>query len=189
MFAMRIDEGLELRLLEQRHARALYDLTTANRAHLRPYLPWVDKLESVRGTEAFIRSGLEQFARGDGFQAGIYHRGALAGMCGLHYIRPDTRRTEIGYWLAEAAQGQGIVTRVCAGLCAYAFEELGLHRVEIRCHPGNARSRAVPERLGFTEEGILRGVDKLASGWADWVVYGLLEDEWRARNGAGAVLE
>lgn len=178
MFAMRVDESLELRLLEHRHAKLLFDLTVANREHLRPFLPWVPKMQAVSQTESFIKMGLEQFARHDGFQAGIFLNGELVGMAGLHYVRWDTERTEFGYWLSEHAQGQGIATRVVQALCRYCFDELGLGRVEIRCAPGNVRSRRVPERLGFTQEGVLRRVDRLESGWSDWVVYGLLRDEW-----------
>ena len=177
MFAMPVDEGLELRLLEHRHARLLFDLTVRNRQHLRPYLPWAAHLQAVSQTESFIRMGLEQFARHDGFQAGVFLNGDLVGMVGLHYVRWDTERTELGYWLSEHAQGQGIATRVVQALCRYCFDELGLGRVEIRCAPQNTRSRQVPERLGFTQEGILRRMDRLESGWSDWVVYGLLRDE------------
>ena len=180
MFAMRVDEGLELRLLEHRHARLLFDLTVQNREHLRAYLPWAAHLQAVSQTESFIKMGLEQFARHDGFQAGIFLHGELVGMVGLHYVRWDTERTELGYWLAEHAQGQGIATRVVQALCRYCFDELRLGRVEIRCAPQNTRSRRVPERLGFTQEGVLRRVDRLESGWSDWVVYGLLRDEMQA---------
>lgn len=182
MFTLTVDDTLKLCLFELRHAQPLFELTVANRAHLAPYLPWAEKMDSVSQTEAFIKLGLEQFAKNDGFQAGIWQQGKLVGACGLHYIRWNTKRTEIGYWLAEGAQGQGIVTKVCAFLCAYAFGELALNRVEIRCASSNTKSRAVPERLGFKEEGTLRQMDKLPSGWADWVVYGLLADEWRQRQ-------
>ncbi len=177
---MPVDEGLELRLLEHRHARLLFDLTVRNREHLRPYLPWAAHLQAVSQTESFIKMGLEQFARHDGFQAGVFLNGELVGMVGLHYVRWDTERTELGYWLAEHAQGQGIATRVVQALCRYCFDELELGRVEIRCAPQNTRSRRVPERLGFTQEGVLRRVDRLEGGWSDWVVYGLLRDDPRA---------
>ncbi len=180
MFALILDDRLELRLLEHRHARLLFDLTVENREHLKTYLPWVSKIQAVSQTESFIKLGLEQFARHDGFQAGIFLNGALVGMTGLHYIRWDTERTELGYWLARGAQGRGLATRTVRGLCAYCFDDLKLSRVEIRCAPENVRSRRVPERLGFTHEGTLRRMDKLESGWSDWVVYGLLKSEWRA---------
>lgn len=181
MFALPVDEGLELRLLEHRHAKMLFDLTVKNREHLRPYLPWAAHMQAVSQTEAYIKTGLEQFARHDGFQAGVFLHGDLVGMVGLHYVRWDTERTELGYWLSEHAQGQGVATRVVRALCDYCFGELGLGRVEIRCATANTRSRRVPERLGFTQEGVLRRVDRLESGWSDWVVYGLLADEWQKR--------
>lgn len=177
VFALVVDQDLELRLLEHRHAQLLFDLTVKNREHLKTFLPWVSKIQMVSQTESFIRMSLEQFARHDGFQAGIFLRGELVGITGLHYIRWDTERTEFGYWLAENAQGRGTATRTVRGLCAYCFDELRLGRVEIRCAPENARSRRVPERLGFTQEGVLRRMDKLESGWSDWVVYGLLKNE------------
>lgn len=177
MFALKIDEGLELRLLEHRHAQLLFDLTVQNRDHLRRFLPWVPNIKAVSQTESFIKLGLEQFARNDGFQAGIFSNGELVGIVGLHYIRWNSERTEIGYWLSESVQGQGLATKTVRALCDYCFDELGLGRVEIRCAPQNTRSRRVPERLGFTEEGTLRRMARLEHGWSDWVVYGLLRGE------------
>jgi len=177
MFAMPVDDGLELRLLEHRHAQLLYDLTVQNREHLRAFLPWAPNIKAVSQTEGFIKLGLEQFARHDGFQAGIFLQDELVGVVGLHYIRWDTERTELGYWLSEGAQGRGIATRTVRALCDYCFDELKLGRIEIRCAAQNTRSRRVPERLGFTEEGTLRRVERLEGGWADWVVYGLLKGE------------
>jgi len=74
------------------------------------------------------------------------------------------------------------MTRTVYGACRYFFDALGLNRVEIRCDPANTRSRAIPERLGFTQEGVLRQVGTLSHGYYDHVVYGLLAHEWRARQ-------
>ena len=60
------------------------------------------------------------------------------------------------------------------------FEELGLHRIVIRAGTDNARSRGVPERLGFTYEGIAREEGRGSDGFYDLAVYGLLDREWRA---------
>ena len=181
MFVLKVDDDLELRLLEHRHAQLLFDLTIRNREHLRAFLPWVAKMQAVLHTEAYLKLGLEQFARHDGFQAGIFFHNELVGMVGLHYIRWDTECTEFGYWLAKDAQGKGLATRTVRALCDYCFGELKLGRAEIRCAPENTRSRAVPQRLGFSEEGVLRRIDRLEGGWGDLVVYGLLAEEWRGR--------
>jgi ribosomal-protein-serine acetyltransferase len=50
--------------------------------------------------------------------------------------------------------------------------------VEVRAAPGNRRSRAIPERLGFRQEGILRDAEWLYDHYVDLVVYAMLADDW-----------
>jgi ribosomal-protein-serine acetyltransferase len=179
MFRFQVDDEIELRLLLAQHAEALYAVMDRNRDHLRPWLPWVDTTNSPDDTRAFIKGGLEQLAANNGCQMGIWVQGELVGAVGFHYWNWNNGRTEIGYWLAEGTQGRGIMTRVCRALIDYAFGELGLRRVEIRAAASNARSRAVPERLGFTLEGAIRQIEHIGTQWDDMVVYGLLAHEWQ----------
>jgi len=58
--------------------------------------------------------------------------------------------------IASTNQGRGIAARACRALVGYAFSELGLNRVEIWCSADNQKGRSVPERLGFTLDGLLR---------------------------------
>jgi len=88
---------------------------------------------------------------------------------------------ELGYWLDAAMEGKGVVTQACRTMVRHAFEEHELHKVEISCATDNTRSRAVAERLGFIQEGILRQTDRLHDRYVDSVFYGLLVDEWNAR--------
>jgi len=88
------------------------------------------------------------------------------------------RKTEIGYWLAVSYQGKGLMTKTCKMLVAYAFVEYQLNRVEIHCAIGYIRSRAIPERLGVTQEGVLREAAWLYDHFVDHVVYGMLAREW-----------
>lgn len=178
MFRFKVDQDLELRLLDERCTEELFTLTDQNRHFLRPWLPWVDWTTTPADTRSFIQSGLHQFTNNNGMQAGIWLRGELAGTIGFHYWNWPHRKTEIGYWLGEAYQGQGAMTRACRAMVDYAFGELRLNRVEIRCATGNVRSRAIPERLGFTSEGILRQVEWLDDHFVNHVVYGMLASEW-----------
>ena len=57
---------------------------------------------------------------------------------------------------------------------------MGLHRVEIRAAEDNLRSRAIPERLGFEQEGVLREAERVGERYHDLVVYGLMASEWQA---------
>ena len=67
------------------------------------------------------------------------------------------------------------MTRSCRALIDHAFSTLGLHRVVIRCAVENHRSRAIPERLGFTLEGIERESQWLYDHFVDLAIYALLE--------------
>ena len=97
---------------------------------------------------------------------------------------PD-RRVELGYWLAQPYQGKGLMTRACQTLITYAFSELKMNKVEIRCATGNTASAAIPQRLGFTQEGIIRQAEWLYDHYVDLSLFGLLESEWRQQRTAG----
>jgi ribosomal-protein-serine acetyltransferase len=178
MFYADIGDQAELRLLEERHATQLFALVDQNRSHLRAWLPWLDTNTSAEASRSFIRHALQQFANNDGFQAGIWQSGALAGVIGCHSLDWSNRKTDIGYWLGASFQGHGLMTRACRTLVNHAFGELGFNRVEIRCAVGNARSCAIPQRLGFRHEGVLRQIEWLYDHFVDHNVYSMLASEW-----------
>ncbi len=179
MFYCKIDDETELRLIELRHTEELFLLTEQNRQHLREWLPWVDSSSSYEDTARFIKSALEQFTQNLGFQAGVWHQGKLVGVIGFHRIEWGNRRTSIGYWLSKQHEGKGLMTKACAALIDYAFNELKLNRIEIRCATANKKSCAIPERLRFTKEGVIRHAEWLYNHYVDHNVFGLLASEWK----------
>src|SRR5215475_7724962 len=110
MFRYPLDAETELRLPETRHAQALFALVDSCRPYLREWLPWVDGNTGVEHSLAFIESVRRQFAAEDGFSAGIWHCGELAGMIGYHRIDHANQATSVGYWLGDRFQGRGIMT-------------------------------------------------------------------------------
>lgn len=174
-----IDGELELRLVEEGDEVEIFRATEANRAHLREWLPWVDSTRGVEETRAFVLRSLEQVRVRDGFQARILYQGRLAGIIGYVYQDWRNMRTEIGYWLSRDLQGRGIMTRSARALTDFALGNLGLNRVEIRAATDNVRSRAVPERLGFVQEGVLREAAWLNDHFIDLVVYAKLRNDPR----------
>jgi ribosomal-protein-serine acetyltransferase len=186
MLSHRIDEETELRPLEPRHAEALNALVERNLEHIREWSAWLSRERSVENTRAFIRRNLARTAEDDGYALAIWHRGEMAGQIEYNYIDWQNRKTEIGYWLGAEFQGRGLVTKSCRALVDHAFGELGLNRVEMRCAVENLRSRRVPERLGFRQEGVLAQAEWMHDHFHDLVVYAVLAGEWRAvRAGAG----
>lgn len=179
MFSYKVGDDVELRLLEEHDARQIFTTVEADRTHLREWLPWVDDQLSLEDSRAFVMASRQQFAENNGFQAGIWYRGEFAGMIGFHYFNFLHRKTEIGYWLAQKFEGRGVMTRSCRAMVNYAFNEVGMNRIEIRCATGNVRSCAIPERLGFNFEGIQRQAEWLYDHFADLKVYSLLASEWK----------
>jgi len=166
-----VDDEVELRLVAEGDAEEIFRATEANRAYLREWLPWVDATRGPEDTRAFVLRSLEQARLSDGFQTRILYQGHFAGMAGYLYHDWKNLRTEIGYWLREDLQGRGIMTRAAKTLADFAFANLGMNRVEIRAATDNRRSRAVPERLGFVQEGVLREAAWLNDRFIDLVVY------------------
>lgn len=180
MLILRVDESLELRSLEPRHAPVLFRLTEANRAYLREWMPWLKDQTVLSDTRRFIRRAREGLAETTMIQTGIWLDDELVGAMGINRIDALNRRADIGYWISQTHQGHGLVTRGCHRLLRYGFEQLDLHKLEIHCDPRNHRSRAVATRLGFIEEGTLREALWLNDHFTDLVVYGLLFREWEA---------
>jgi ribosomal-protein-serine acetyltransferase len=94
-------------------------------------------------------------------------------------IDARARSAEVGYWLDAGFVGRGLVTRAVTAVLDHAFGPLGLDRVGLQAVADNTRSRSVAERLGFTQEGVLREYAAFPDERRDLVVYGLLAREWR----------
>ncbi len=178
-FSTRLDANVTLAALRARDAEPLFALIDGNRAHLREWLPFVDDAQDATDTQRFILDASRRADEGRGMAAAIWDGGALAGVIGLMEINQRNRNAEIGYWLGAEHQGRGLMTRACVALVSYAFDTMGLHRVEIYCAPDNARSRRIPERLGFVVEGTLRDAEWLYDHYVDNVLYAMLSTDWR----------
>lgn len=177
MFAHVVREGVELRLMEDRHIEEIYALVERNREHLRTWLPWAD-VTNLEYTRGFIRKALEQFAANDGFHAGIWVDRKYAGAAGFHKIDWTNKKVELGYWLGREYEKRGLVTQACRCLIAHAFEEWKLNRVEIHCATGNTRSNEVAKRLNFRLDGTVREGHLLYGQFHDLNIYGMLAREW-----------
>lgn len=168
----------EMFVLTEDYAEQLFALTDTNRTYLKQWLPWVDETQRIEDSRLFIENALYQYKERVGMTCGIFYRDTLAGIIGFHTIDWANRKVEIGYWLGEAFQGKGLMTKACRAIINYAFLDLGLNKVEIRCATGNSHSNAVPKRLGFTQEGIVRQGEWLYDHFVDLILYGMLASEW-----------
>ena len=171
-----LGDGAILRRLEMGDLEEIWSAVEAERDRIGVWMPWVEGTKTIEDQREWLDSVVHDERNLDG--NGIFVDGVYAGAAGL---RSDAFGItgEIGYWIRSAYEDRGFVTRAVRALIDVGFGELNLHRIEIRAGADNVRSRAIPERLGFTEEGIAREEGRGSSGFYDHVVYSLLEHEWR----------
>lgn len=174
MGQLSLSDNTHLRLLGEADAAELHALIEANREYLAQWLPWAAG-QTPADTAGFLRRARMQVERNDGFQAAIVDAGAIVGVAGYHGVDWAHRSTSLGYWLAEASQGRGTMTAAVRALTDHALTGWDLVRVEIRAALENHRSRAIPERLGFREEGTLRRAERVGGRYLDLAVYAMVK--------------
>ncbi|WP_062465035.1 GNAT family N-acetyltransferase [Demequina soli] len=149
-------ERLVIRRYVPEDAEAMSRVIPANRSHLERFLPWA-RAEPVSEEEraATVATFIAQHEAGEDFPMGIFDAatGEYVGGAGFH-TRRGPGVLEIGYWIAAAHEGRGLVTEAVVAQTAVALLYAGARRVEIYHAPENVRSEAVPRRAGFTHEGL-----------------------------------
>jgi ribosomal-protein-serine acetyltransferase len=178
MFSHRLNDHHSLRQLTRNDAGEMFAFVEANRAWLRRWLPWLDRTHSAEDSRRFLDDVVQQAESNHNIHAGIILDGRIVGIVSYHRIDWQNRSTCLGYWLAEAYQGRGLVTASCRVLVDHAFAALNLHRLVIACAPGNTRSGAVARRLGFVHEGCQREAEWLYDHFVDHDIYVQLQRDW-----------
>ena len=178
-----VEDGLELRVPEEGDSEELFLKIDENRQYLREWLPWLDDVKSVEEEAAAIRQGAYSE---NGCMYLILLGGSIVGTVGLNSIDWVNRRFTIGYWLSEDSTGNGIVTKCCSRIIDHCFNDLDLHRATILVAVENSISRAVPERLGMSLEGIEKDREWLYDHFVDAAIYGVTAPNWNViRNQSG----
>lgn len=133
---------------------------------LKPWMPFAQKEQTIEETEINIRQGYINFLNRTDLRLLVFKKdtGEFVASSGLHRINWEVPKFEIGYWIDTRYSGQGYMTEAVEGIADFAVRELKARRIEIRCDSRNVKSRAIPERLGFTLEGILKNDSNSVDG-------------------------
>jgi ribosomal-protein-serine acetyltransferase len=175
----RLDEGFVLRAWREDDLDMALDVVLRNGDHLQPFMHWMTPDYSIESARTFLSQAIANRKARKNLGLGIFRDERLIGSIGFVEFDWAVRSTEIGYWLDSGEVGRGIITRACRALILYAFEELEMNRIEIRCSAENLRSAAVPERLGFKKEAVLRQSELRNGRLHDFNIYGLLAEDPR----------
>ncbi len=177
--------GIIARHYRPEDAAALLVAIDADRARLARWMPWVPYSVTEADFAAFITTATRQEEAGTACHRGLFAGRTVVGGLG-ETLDQVNREAEVGYWLADAYEGRGIITAGVRELLKFLFDELEVNRVMLRAAVENTRSRAVAERLGFRLEGVQREALMLAEVPTDAVMYSLLANEWVRGEGRGA---
>lgn len=120
---------------------------------------------------------------GTGFGFGIFIGRRLVGELTLSSVqRGPFQSAFVGYWVDQAEAGNSYVPEAVVVALAFAFEEIGLHRIEISIIPRNARSLRVVEKLGIRSEGVALRFLQIDGEWEDHARFAITEEEWVVRR-------
>jgi RimJ/RimL family protein N-acetyltransferase len=173
---------LLLRLYQPTDADQIFAAVDESRAHLRPWMAWVDGHASVNNSRDWCARCAANWLLRAELTLGIFAAtsGRYLGCVSLHDPDWDVRAFGIGYWLRASAVGQGYATEAVCMLVDLAFGSLAARRVELRRDARNEPSRRVAERVGFVLEGQLRNAFLDPDGQpADALVFALTPDDAR----------
>jgi ribosomal-protein-serine acetyltransferase len=173
-----IDNNLLLRSYHVEDARDLFQAVNESRAHLRPWLIWVDSTTKQEHSLQFIQMSLQQQHSQEALALGIFYNRKIIGGIGMHHWDHVLEKAYLGYWISKEYEGQGIVNKCLERFIDFIFDKVGLNKLEIHFIPSNKRSACVAERLGFKVEGVLRDSYVVNGVFTDIVITGLLKKEW-----------
>jgi RimJ/RimL family protein N-acetyltransferase len=160
----------------------VHEAITASSGILAEWMPFARKSQTIDEVEEGIRQSYAQFIMRDDFRLHIYLKedGEFVGSTGYHRVDWKAGSVEIGYWGVKNHSGKGYITEAVKELTSFAVNHLSANRVEIRCDELNLASRRVPERLGYSLEGVLRSNSLSADGkeLRNTCVYSTLAEEW-----------
>jgi len=151
------DDLICLRPFEFGEADSLYQAVWESMDELKPWMSWANENYTAETAQNFVTVTRSQWSGGAhyGFAIIDAHSGELLGGCSLSHIHPVYHFCNLGYWVRTSRHGRGIAGRAAKLASKFAFERVGMIRVEIVIAIGNSASKRVAEKIGAHYEGIL----------------------------------
>jgi ribosomal-protein-alanine N-acetyltransferase len=160
------------------------ELRALSRQHLTPWEPQWARDELARSA---FRRRLRQYQREQkedlGYAFLIFRQGdgELVGGLSISNVRRGVAQAAaVGYWIGATHTGRGYMTDALRAMVPYAFDTLGLHRLEAACLPHNDASSRVLLKAGFRREGMARRYLRINGVWQDHDLFAMLQDDPRA---------
>jgi ribosomal-protein-alanine N-acetyltransferase len=159
-------------------------LRRANRDHTGPWDPARDEsFYTAAGQRLELELDQRAWAAGTAFAFAVLamdEGDRIIGRVALaNVVRGPWQNATLGYWIDRNAAGRGHATRAVRLALSYAFEHVGLHRVQPAIIPRNVASQRVAKKVGFRREGRALRYLKINGAWEDHDIYALTAEDWR----------
>ena len=171
-------ERLALRNLTPENTEEMLDYYIRNEEHLRQYEPTRDSgFYTYEGQKEILTESFRQFIDGTSIDLGIFKDEKLIGKIKLsNIVYGILRNAFVGYSIDKEHQGKGYMKEALNTVCSYAFEEMGLHRLEASTLMENSRSQGVLKACGFNELGISEKYLYINGEWRDHKIFYKVND-------------
>jgi len=171
-----IPSAVDIERLSSRHVDAALQAAHESVADVFPWMEWC-RPGLERSEIASMVAALEcLWDKGEAYAFAVVDSatGEFLGSATLNRIDQANRVANLNYWIRSSRNGRGIATQASRLVCRYGIERLGLERIGILVAEGNAASQRVAEKLGATQEGILRNAMRLHDRQVDATQYSLV---------------
>ncbi|AZZ60992.1 GNAT family N-acetyltransferase [Oenococcus sp. UCMA 16435] len=175
-------QTVELVLPEQKYAKKLFEIIEVDRKPLSMWMPWVKITKSEKNEIDFINYAREKTAKYQLLELTIIVDNQPIGMIDLHNIDRNDHRAEVGYWMFSKYQGKGIMTEALKHLLNIAFNELSLNKIIVMADSENQKSKAIPRRLGFRQEGTLKEEIFMNSQFRNLDIFAITVGEYKNKS-------
>lgn len=149
-------ERLELRAPTPEDADFIHPAIVASHTLLHPWMSWAKTLPTFEETKLYCRRALWEWHDRESLDYRLFLDGTFVGNCAIHTILWHVPSAQLGYWQHVDFGGRGLISEAVERLTQFAFGELDLARLEIRCNAQNSASANVARRAGFNHEGHLK---------------------------------
>jgi RimJ/RimL family protein N-acetyltransferase len=105
------------------------------------------------------------------------------GLFQIRELEADFRTAEWGFAIGSAFWGTGVFEECADLVLEFGFTHLGVHRMEARAAVRNGRGNRALQKIGAVQEGVLRQAFLCGGEYVDQILYGMIEEEWRASRG------
>ncbi len=177
-----VGERVIVRLPEQRDIASIVRHFRENEVHLAEFSPFPKEFLSEPFWRLQVEAQRREFAGDHGCKTFLFEPddATVIGSANLSVIvRGAFQSAYLGYAIAGAKQGHGLMHEALTMLVRFAFDDLRLHRIMANYMPRNARSAAVLKRMGFAVEGLAQRYLLINSVWEDHVLTSLANPNWK----------